>query len=312
MDQKQHFRLVTRRNFDGLACAALLKEQDLIYKIVFAHPKEIQDGAITITNQDILANLPPDPQAHLVFNHHHAPRNGADSEPLGNVICNPKAPSTARVIYQHYGAEKGFPRISAVMISAVDQGNTARFSQQEILKPQGWVLFNFLMDPRTGVGRFRHFRFSNHGLIMLLIDLCRVQEIEQIMELPDVQERVEVYFKHHEKFLQQIARCTTAQDHLVILDQRQEEVIWAGNRFVVYALYPKCNISVQVTWGPDKKYTVFSIGKSIVNRTSNLDIGKLAHKYGGGGHQNAGTCRVDNSQTKTVLEQLVAEINQGE
>ena len=306
MDQNTTCRLVTRSNFDGLACAALLKEQNLIHDVLFVHPQEME--GISIGEGDILTNLPPDERAHLVFN---TISNWPASQPgiaSKNLICDPGAKSAARVIYQHYGEQQAFPRISGGLIDAVDQGNTAQFSQLEILNPKDWVLFNFLMDPRTGIGRFRNFRLSNRRLILLLIDLCRVQEVAQIMTLPDIQERVEVYFSHQERFLEQLTRCATVQDNLVILDVRGETVVWPGNRFMIYALYPKCNLSIQVLWGAKKEYTVFSIGKSILNRTSDLDIGKLAHTFGGGGHRNAGTCRSENNKAEKALKKLILEI----
>lgn len=304
MEQNHLFRLVTRRNFDGLACAALLKEQNLVRDVLFVHPKEVQDGSVTITEQDILTNLPANEKAHLVFSN-----RSSRSNPLKNVICDSSASSTARVVYNHYGGKKAFPRISDTLIAAVDQSNTAQFSQQEIVNPKGWVLFNFLMDLRTGIGRFRHFRLSNQRLIMLLIDLCRVQDIEQIMTLPDVQERVEVYFKHQQRFLEQVTRCAAVQGSLVVLDLRGEKTVWAGNRFMIYALNPRCSISLQVNWGPKRAYTVFSIGKSVLNRVSTLDVGQLAEKYGGGGHRNAGTCRADDSHAEEMFRMLVLEIS---
>ena len=307
MDQNSPCRLVTRSNFDGLACAALLKEQNLIDDVLFVHPQEMKE--VSINERDILANLPPDDRAYLVFNTISNWPTSPLEIPSKNLICDPGAKSAARVIYHHYGDQQAFPRISEGLIDAVDQGNTAQFSQLEILNPKGWVLFNFLMDPRTGIGRFRNFRLSNHHLIQLLIDLCRVQEIEQIMTLPDIQERVEVYFSHQERFLEQLTRCATVQGHLVVLDLRGEKIVWAGNRFMIYALYPKCNLSIQVLWGPKKEHTVFSIGKSILNRTSDLDIGKLAYTFGGGGHRNAGSCRSENSKAEKALKKLILEIS---
>lgn len=308
MAHPPRFRLVTRSNFDGLACAALLKEQDLIHEILFVHPKDVQDGKIAITPQDILTNLPPHAEAHLVFNTRLHPAQDQTSV-VDNVVYDPQASSTARVIHNHYGGRQGFPRISDVMISAVDQSNVARYSQQEIVHPTGWTLFNFLMDPRTGIGRFRQFRLSNHRLIFLLIDLCRVQEIDQIMTLPDLQERVEVYFAHQKRFLEQMIHCASVQENLLVLDMRREKAVWAGNRFMKYAHYPQCNLSIEVFWGPKRAYTLFSIGTSILNKTSSLNVGQLAHTFGGGGHHNAGSCRAENDRADATLAALIAAVN---
>jgi nanoRNase/pAp phosphatase (c-di-AMP/oligoRNAs hydrolase) len=195
------------------------------------------------------------------------------------------------------------------MMVAVDQADSARFSRAEVLHPTGWALLNFLMDARTGLGRFREFKVSNYQLMMDLIDYCRNHRIEDILQLPDVKERVELYFEHEEKFKEQLKRCSTVWGNLVVVDLRGEETIFVGNRFVIYALYPQCNISIHVLWGLKKQNTVFAIGKSILNRSSKTNIGALALQWGGGGHEAAGTCQIDNSQAKTVLGKLIERIS---
>src|SRR5450830_1825132 len=195
------------------------------------------------------------------------------------------------------------------MMEAVDKGDAARFNEQEVLNPEGWDLLNFLMDARTGLGRFRNFRISNYNLMMELIDLCRTHTIEQIMESPDVKERMDLYFEHAEKCKEQIRRCATVHQNLVVLDLRNEEVIFAGNRFIIYAMFPETNISIHVLWGLKNQNTVFATGKSILNRSAKTNIGMLMLEYGGGGHENAGTCQVENDQSEAVLAALITRIN---
>ncbi|MBF0415567.1 MAG: exopolyphosphatase [Magnetococcales bacterium] len=308
MNQKNKFRLVTRSDFDGLVCAVLLKELEMIDEIKFVHPKDMQDGKIDITNRDISTNLPYVPGIYLAFDHHLSETIRRGGEKPDNHIIDPKAPSAARVVYDYYGGASVFTRISQEMMEAVDKGDSAQFSREEILQPTGWVLMNFLMDARTGLGRFRNFTVSNYQLMMQLIDHCRDMPVEEIMKLPDVKERVDIYFDHEKKFRQQLHDCVRVHDNLVVLDLRNEETIWAGNRFMIYALYPQCNISIHVLWGFQKQNTVFAIGKSIIRRDSNTNVGELALKYGGGGHRNAGTCQVDNNKADTVLKELVAII----
>jgi len=190
----------------------------------------------------------------------------------------------------------------------VDKGDSAQYSTDEILNPTGWVLMNYLMDSRTGLGRFREFRVSNYQLMMQLIDYCSDHEIDEILALPDVSERVELYREHEALFRQQVERCSTIHDNLIVLDLREEDTIYAGNRFMIYAIYPKCNISIHILWGLNKLNTVFATGKSIVNRTSKTDIGELMLKYGGGGHVNAGTCQVENEDSEKVLGELIKKI----
>jgi nanoRNase/pAp phosphatase (c-di-AMP/oligoRNAs hydrolase) len=194
-------------------------------------------------------------------------------------------------------------------MDAVDRGDSAQFTKEEVLKPSGWILLNFLMDARTGLGRFRDFRVSNYQLMMHLIDYCRTHTIEQILELPDVKERVEIYFEHEEKFVEQLKRCGTAHGNVVLLDLREEDPIWAGNRFMVYALFPEQNVSIHEIWGKGKQNTVFAIGRSILNRTSKTNVGELCLAYGGGGHEAAGTCQVENKDADRVRGELIAKIN---
>lgn len=302
------YRLITRSDFDGLVCAVLLKHLDLIDEIKFVHPKDMQDGKVEVNDKDITTNLPFVPGVHLAFDHHFSEtlRNPGERD---NHVIHPEAPSAARVVYDHYGGLKVFPKEWDDMMAAVDKGDAAQFNREEVLNPEGWDLLNFLMDARTGLGRFREFRISNYNLMMDLIDYCRNHRIDDIMQLQDVKERVDIYTEHAVKCKDQIARCSTIHKNLVVLDLRNEEVIFAGNRFVIYAMYPEINISIHVLWGLKQQNTVFATGKSILNRTSKTNIGSLMLEYGGGGHENAGTCQVENDKATEVLGQLIQRIN---
>ena len=305
---QEKFRLVTRSDFDGLVCAVLLNELDLIDDIKFVHPKDMQDGKIDITARDITTNLPYVAAAHLAFDHHLSEtiRNTGERK---NHIIDADAPSAARVVYDYYGGKKAFPNIADDMMEAVDKGDSAQFSREEILDPTGWVLLNYLMDARTGLGRFREFRISNYALMMDLIKYCRNHGIDDILSLPDVKERVDLYFEHAAKAKEQIQRCTTVHKNLAVLDLRDEETIWATNRFMIYALFPQTNISIHVLWGVQKQNTVFATGKSILDRSSKTNVGELMLQYGGGGHPAAGTCQVDNDKAVDTLAALIARIN---
>ncbi|MCX8086698.1 MAG: exopolyphosphatase [Rhodocyclaceae bacterium] len=303
----QKYRLVTRSDFDGLVCAVLLNELDLIDEIKFVHPKDMQDGKVEITGRDITTNLPYVPGVHLAFDHHLSETFRNPGERPEHIIY-PDAPSAARVVYEHYGGKNRFPASFDEMMAAVDKADSAQFSKEEILEPKGWVLLNYLMDSRTGLGRFRDFRISNYQLMMDLIKYCRDHTIDEILELPDVKERVNLYFEHAEKAREQIKRCATVHKNLVVLDLRNEETIWATNRFMIYALFPEQNISIHVMWGLQKQNTVFAVGKSILNRSSKTNIGELMLQYGGGGHENAGTCQIANEEADVVLHKLIARI----
>ncbi|MFZ6849772.1 exopolyphosphatase [Undibacterium sp. RuRC25W] len=302
------FRLITRSDFDGLVCAVLLKHLDMIDEILFVHPKDMQDGKIAVTDNDISTNLPYVEGVHLAFDHHssEAIRNFGEHR---NHIIEPDAPSAARVVYNFYGGPKVFPESWSEMMAAVDKGDSAQFNRDEVLNPHGWDLLNFLMDARTGLGRFREFRISNYALMMELIDLCKTQAIEQIMANADVKERVDLYLEQQDKCKEQILRCSTVHYNLIVLDLRNESIIYAGNRFLIYALFPDINISIHVLWGLKNQNTVLATGKSILNRTSRTNIGSLMLEYGGGGHENAGTCQIGNDLVENVLSVLIHRIN---
>lgn len=305
----EKYRLVTRSDFDGLVCAVLLKELGMLDDIKFVHPKDMQDGKVEVTDRDITTNVPYVPGVYLAFDHHLSETHRVKDRPANHII-DADAPSAARVVYKHYGGKERFARISDVMMAEVDKADAAQFTREEILKPSGWVLLNYVMDPRTGLGRFRDFRISNYQLMMNLIDACLELSIDEILELPDVKERVDLYTKHQAEAQDQIICCSKVHQNLVVLDLRSQEIIHPANRFLIYALFPKCNISMHVLWGLKKQNVVFAIGKSILDRGSKTSVGELALKYGGGGHEAAGTCQVDADKADEVQAELVAKITQ--
>ena len=306
----EKMRLVTRSDFDGLACAMMLKELDLIDDIKFVHPKDVQDGKVELSKNDITTNLPYDPRVALAFDHHESEMDRLKAlETGGKLIIDPDARSAARVVYDYYGGKKTFVRINEELMEAVDKGDSADFTMDEILHPSGWVLLHYLMDPRTGLGRFRNFRISNYDLMMVLIDYCLNHSIDEILEMPDVKERVTLYFEQAEQFEAQLKRIARIEGKVVVLDLREEEIIHAGNRFMIYALYPETQISVHVAWGFKKQNTAVMIGKSIVNKGSEVYIGELCLKYGGGGHHNAGTCQLENDVVDRELPNIIAALN---
>jgi nanoRNase/pAp phosphatase (c-di-AMP/oligoRNAs hydrolase) len=304
----QKYRLVTRSDFDGLICAVLLKELDLIDTIKFVHPKDMQDGKIDISRRDITTNLPYVASAHLVFDHHLSETIRVKQRP-DNYIIDPNAPSTARLVYNYYGGKSAFPNVSVEMIEAVDKADSAQFTREDILTPKNWVLLNYLMDPRSGLGRFKHFRISNYDLMMVLIDYCKKHTIDEILELPDVKERVDLYKEHQKAAMEQIEKCARVHKNVIVLDLRNEDEIFTANRFIIYAMYPECNISIHVLWGLQKQNTVLAVGKSIIDRGSKTNVGELMLKYGGGGHEKAGTCQVQNDQADQVLQEVIQKLN---
>ncbi len=296
-------RLLTRSDFDGLVCAALLKELDIIDEIRFVHPKDMQDGRISITDSDITTNLPYVDGVFIAFDHHISELSRVISPP--NHIVYPNAPSAARVVYEYYGAEERFKNIPPSLMQAVDVADSAKYTLEQIKNPTGWILLAFIMDARTGLGRFKNFRINNYDLMMKLVDLCRTQDVEEILQDPDVKERVDLYFEHQDKFIEQLKKCTAVHKTVAHINLRDEEIIYAGNRFMVYALFPQVNISLHEIWGKNKRNIVFAAGKSIFNRTSKMNIGEFMLRYGGGGHIGAGTCQVPIANSDKVRDEII-------
>jgi nanoRNase/pAp phosphatase (c-di-AMP/oligoRNAs hydrolase) len=305
------YRLVTRSDFDGLVCAALLKELGILADILFVHPKDVQDGKVELTAGDITTNLPYRPEVGLSFDHHSSEAERVSGE-AGNRVMVSDADSAAGVVYRHFGGAESFPRVSTEMMEAVDRADAAKLSLQEVLDPQGWILLSFLMDPRTGLGRFRNFRISNYQLMLQLIDSCLNLTIDEILESPDVAERVALYREHADAAMEQIRRCSTLHGKVVVLDLRNEEIIHPTNRFLLYAVHPQSTVSIHVLWGLRQQNTVFAVGRSILDRSSTVDIGSLMLAHDGGGHEAAGTCQIANDHAEAVLAELIETIASAE
>jgi len=299
-------RLITRSDFDGLACAVLLRAAGIMDSRLFVHPKDVQDGLIEVNANDVLANIPYAEGCGLWFDHHSsedermkmANKFKGDSRP---------APSAARVIYDYYGGEKIFGNLQDMMV-AVDKSDSGQLTVDEIINPQGWILLSFVMDPRTGLGRFKDYRISNYQLMDDLIELLGKKPIEEILQMPDVAERVKRYYEQNELFKQMILQHTRTDANVIITDLRGVDVIYSGNRFLIYSLYPEQNISVWMIDGRNKQNCVYAVGHSIIKRTSKTDVGSLMLKYGGGGHKVVGTCQVPYEKADTVLNELVSAI----
>lgn len=301
-------RLVTRSDFDGLVCAVLLKKVEQIDEIKFVHPKDLQDGAFEVTENDILTNVPFVPGCGLWFDHHLTEVERVVGKDSFRGDCR-LAPSAARVVYDFYGGAERFPGMEELM-AAVDKADSAQFTREDILNPQGWVLLSFLMDARTGLGRYKDYRISNYQLMFDLIDACTHRSIDEILAMSDVQERVQRYFEQDVLFRQMLAEHTYTDGDVIVTDLRDVATIYSGNRFLVYALNPDQNISIWIVDGLNKQNCVFACGRSIINLTSSVNIGELMRLYGGGGHAAAGTCQVPYDQSEATLQTLLRRMNQ--
>ncbi|UCH80582.1 MAG: exopolyphosphatase [Nitrospiraceae bacterium] len=303
-------RLLTRSDFDGLGCAALLKEVDTINDIKFVHPKDIQDGKIEVNENDILANIPYVEGCGLWFDHHSSENERLSLNGFEGA-CDPTAPSAARVIYNYYGGDGKFTNPhTRELIKAVDKADTGSFTVDEILNPDGWPLLSFIMDARTGLGRYKDYRISNYQLMMDMIDYCRHKSVDQILDIEDVKERKKRYFEQDRLFKEMVKSRASVRGNVLVLDLREQEEIYTGNRFILYCLYPEQNISIQVMWGFRRQNIVMTCGYSIINKSSTVNVGSLMLKYGGGGHRKVGTCQVPVNEADSTLEELVQQMQE--
>lgn len=296
-------RLVTRSDFDGLVCGALLLEAGVIDSWKFAHPKDLQDGLVEITENDCLANVPYVEGCGLWFDHHSSEheRLALAGKYKGESRITP---SCARIIYEYYGGRERFPQFDDIM-DAVDRVDSGNLTVEDVRNPKGWVLIGFLMDPRTGLGRWRDFTISNYQLMEKLLVACRTMTTEEILAMPDILERIEVYNEQTGKFVEMVKAHTRVDGSVIISDLRGVEPIYTGNRFMIYSLYPEQNISA---WIVDGKGCSAAVGYSILNRTSDVNVGSLMLKYNGGGHKAVGTCQFNDENMDTELPKMLAEL----
>jgi len=296
-------RLVTRSDFDGLACAVLLKAAGLVTEYKFVHPKDLQDGLVEVNSNDIMANVPYVEGCGMWFDHH-----SSEYERVGNIKyegLSKISPSCARVIWEYFGGHAKFSPFLDPMLAAVDKVDSGDLSPEDTLNPQGWVLLGLMMDPRTGLGRYRDYRISNYQLMLDMIDHCGTKTAEELLVVPDVQDRTKRYFSQQEQFLDMVRRCARVEGNLVVLDLRNEEEIFSGNRFILYSVFPDCNVSLQVMWGLKQQNVVFTVGYSNFNRSCTVDVGSLMLAHGGGGHQRVGTCQIATERADEILQELV-------
>ncbi|MCR4789255.1 MAG: exopolyphosphatase [Lachnospiraceae bacterium] len=299
-------RLVTRSDFDGLACGALLLEAGVIDHWTFAHPKDLQDGLVEINENDCLANVPYVEGCGLWFDHHSSEheRLALEGKYKGESRITP---SCARIIYEYYGGKEKFPNFDDMMI-AVDKVDSGNLTVDEIMNPQGWILVGFLMDPRTGLGRWRQFTVSNYQLMEKLMVACKDKTTEEILEMPDVKERIEVYNEQTAKFKEMVKAHTRVEGNVIISDLRGVDPIYTGNRFMIYSMYPDQNISAWIVSGRGGKGCSAAVGHSIINKTCEVNVGSLMLKYNGGGHKKVGTCQFSDENMETDLPKMLDEL----
>ena len=305
MANTNKYRLLTRGDLDGLVCAVLMKHLDIVDEIKLVdHPSDMQLGNVTVSDRDISTNLPYVEGVALAIDHHFSEtrRNKKNDKH----IIDPDAPSAARVVYNYYGGREKFPALFDDMMKWVDIADAGQFSIDDILYPDGWALLNFLIDQRTNIEKWGKLRISEEQFKFDLIDYCGRMTINEIMALADVQERAKIYFEYEGQYKKQIEKYAEIFHNVVVLDLRKEETRYPGNRFIIYAMYPQCNISMLLRLDRETDKTIFSVGKSIINRSSDVNIGEIMLAHGGGGHRAAGACHQDDpAEAERVFKEIL-------
>jgi hypothetical protein len=264
-----------------------------------------------VTENDIIANAPYAAGCGLWFDHHSSERERLNlkGEFKG---ASQLLPSAAQVIYEYYSVNQAYAGKlmkfkNLVKIAGIV--DSAKFSETDILNPQGWILVAFIADPRTGLGYKRSFRISNLALMKRLPGLLRSNTAEEILALPDFKERVKVYHAETSRYKRLLSQHTRNEGDAIIIDFRGIREIPVGNRFMEYVLYPRQNISIRIFDAKIKDFAMITIGHSILNRTSTVDVGSLALKYGGGGHRRVGSCQVKYDDADKTIGEMLQVIN---
>jgi len=300
-------RLITRSDFDGLVCAVLLKNVETIDAVEFVHPKDVQDGKISVKSDDILTNLPFVRGVGLWFDHHSSEivRNEDTVNYRGRFEI---APSAARVVYNHYEGRnmKQYDRL----LESVDRSDAAQLTKEEVTNPKGWILLSYVMDPRTGLAYHHGYRISNRELMTKMIDLIaqHPDEPEAVLGDPDVKQRVDRYFEQQREFERITREHSRVDGNVIVTDLRGLSELPTGNRFLVYTMFPDANIQVRVFDGRKGEFVVCAVGHSIFNRTSRTDVGRLMDQYGGGGHRGAGTCQLPLASAEATIAEIIGKI----
>jgi len=285
---------------DGLVSAVLITSMEDVNSLALIHPQDITDNKFEVREGDILVNLPYHPNCAMWFDHHELTDNNR-KPPKVFKGRHAILPSVARVVYEYYQAEK--LKHFEPLIAETDRFDSAQLTSEDISDPRGAILLGFTIDPRTGFGIDKDF-------FMTLVELLKTSALDVVLRSPEVARRVNIYLENDFKFLQVLNDHTRIDKNVIITDFRKISSIPVGNRFLIYTLYPECNVSVRIQWGPRQEFVATTIGYSILNRTCKTDIGRLCSEYGGGGHKGAGACTLDPVSADSKLDEIIKKLKE--
>jgi len=296
-------RLVTRADWDGLVCAALLSIVEHIEFIQFTYPKDVQDGKVLIHRDSIIANLPYHPDAAMWFDHHISEEErGAHAGTEFKGKFGPSL-SAARLVFEFYASD-GRLRKYAGLVEATDRIDSAQLTLEDVLDPAGYVLLAYTMDPRTGLKDL-----DREAYFLMLMDLLKSKSADEILSLPEVKHLTDRLRAEDQQFRQALLKHSRFDGNVIVTDFRGIEVP-AGNRFLIYTLFPDANVSVRLFDSPDGKISTISVGHSIFNRTCQTNVGKLLVEYGGGGHRGVGTAQFPRAQAEAKFREIIERLKE--
>jgi hypothetical protein len=293
-------RLVTRGDLDGLTCAVIITSCERIDEILLVHPQDVTDKRLAITSDDILANLPYQSGCGKWFDHHLLTESNERPPEVFEGRYG-LAPSAARVAFEYYLPANPGIRRHQELLSETDRLDAAQLNIDDVLEPRGYILLGYTLDPRTGLGAYREY-------FMQLLELLKTKPIDQILETPEVRERVGRIREQDTAFREATVARSRLDGNVVFTDFRDTDPIPVGNRFLVYTLFPQANVSLRVHWGPTRQHVAAAVGHSIFNRTSRTNVGELMSRYGGGGHKGAGTCLLPAEKAEALIAEMIAAL----
>jgi hypothetical protein len=315
--------LVTRADFDGLVCGALITKFEKIDSYLFVEPKFMQDRLVEVHSGDIIANLPYHPNCTLWFDHHITNTMPEFDRPIvpgkGGFRL---APSAARVVYEYYTelAANRDPAVGAqqaaeierflttdrmkYLLQEADKIDAGQLTREDVMNPQGYVLISMTTD-----GRYA----EDEPYWRRIIDLLRDQNLEETLQDPEVASRCQRVLDYQEKLRAILLKNTTLKGNVIYVDLRPVHDMPDGNRFLLFTLFPQGNIAVKVSYDTQRENTTaISVGYNIFNKTSSVNVGELLQRYGGGGHRVVGSCRVPNDQAEQAIKEILAAVTEQE
>ena len=286
-------RIVTRPDFDGIVCAALLYEAEKIeHSTLWIQPSDIQKGLIPIKPYDIIANLPYHKECALWFDHHVT--NQPDGAFQGSFSI---APSAARVIFEYYTDR--FHCNYESLIRQTDDIDSANLTIEQIRQPERYP--HVLLSMTILGNDLKEIPYWEH-----LTSLLRRFPVESVVADPEVAVRCREAVERNSVFKTHLLNNTRLQEHVAITDFRSMQPAPDGNRFLVYALYPEASVSVKIRFAdPLSENLIVSVGRSILKDGCNVNIGKLLTRFGGGGHAGAGACKFSAADGDRYIPEII-------